>query len=178
MAGPPEVVAKLEEALAAAARCSTSETTQNYDALPQGLRDLSELARRSCESHVDYGPLVHKLRTGTTLSPEEMATLRLLIVGDADYYLKYDEEFDRCKTELSKILGEIERLKASDFSADALMHLSVLSQEASELLVVTQHYLGSRERIRMFETSTKGAIDQDSARLLASVVERMVANSR
>jgi hypothetical protein len=178
MAGPPEVVAKIEESLAAAARCSTNETTQNYDALAQGLRDLAELARRSCESHVDYGSLVRKLRAGDTLSPDEMATLRLLIVGDADYYLKYDEEFDRCKTELSKILGEIERLKASDFSADALMHLSVLSQEASELLVITQHYLGSRERVRMFETSTKGAIDHDSAGILASIVERMVVHSR
>jgi hypothetical protein len=178
MAGPPEVVAKIEETLAAAARCSTSETTQNYDALAQGLQDLGELARRSCESHVDYGSLVRKLRAGDILSPEEMATLRLLIVGDADYYLKYDEEFDRCKTELSKIIGEIERFKASELSVDALMHLSVLSKEASGLLVVTQHYLDSRDRVRMFETSTKSAIDRDSARTLAAIIEEMVAHRR
>jgi hypothetical protein len=178
MAGPPEVVAKIEETLATAARCSTSETAQNYEALAQALQDLADLARRSCESHVDYGSLVRKLRAGTILSTEEMATLRLLIVGDADYYLKYDEEFDRCKTELTKILGEIERFKASEFSVDALMHLSVLSKEASELLIVTQHYLGSRERVRMFENSTKTAIDLDSGRILAAVVEDMVAHRR
>lgn len=175
MAGPPEVVAKVEDALAAAARCSADETTQNYAALAQELQDLAEMARRSCEALVDYRALVVKLRAGDTVSPEEMTTLRMLIVGDADYYLKYDEEYDRCKNEVSKIVAEIERLKTSEFSADVLMRLNVLCREADSLLSLAQHYLDSRDRVRRFEASTKGAIDPDSARTLASIVEDMVA---
>src|SRR5579864_523547 len=130
MAGPQDVIAKVEDALAAASRFSTDETTQNYDALAQELQDLAELARLSCQSDDHYGALVGKLRAGDPLSPEEMAKVRLLIVGDADYYLKYDEEFGRCKSELAKIVAEIERFKDGELSADALMHLSVLCQEA------------------------------------------------
>src|SRR5712691_12930330 len=114
MAGPQDVAAKVEDALAAASRCSTAETAQNYDALAQELQDLGEMAQRSCEAHVDYRSLVRKLRAGDSLSPEEMATLRLLIVGDADYYVKYDEEFDRCKTELAKIVAKNPCLKRSE----------------------------------------------------------------
>ena len=175
MADPQEVVAKIENALAAAARCSSDQTSRNYEGLHQELQDLGEMAQRSCEAHADYRTLVGKLRAGTALSPEEMTTLRLLLVGDADYYLKYDEEFDRCKSELAKILAEMERLKQSELGCDGLMHLSVLCQEAASLLPPTQHYLESRERIRKFEESTKSAIDGDTARALATIIEGMVA---
>jgi hypothetical protein len=176
MAGPQDVVAKVEDALAAASRCSTDETTQNFDALAQELQDLAELARLSCQSHDYYGALIGKLRAGDALSAEEMAKVRLLIVGDAEYYLKYDEEFSRCKSDLAKIVAEIERLKQSEFSVDALMHLSVLCREADSLLVLAQHYLDSRDRVRRFEESTKaGALDRDSARTLATIIEGMVA---
>ena len=102
----------------------------------------------------------------------------VLIVGDADYYLKYDEEFDRCKSELAKIVAEIERLKQGDLSVDALMHLNVLCREADSLLVLAQHYLESRDRVRSFEESTKTALDRDTARTLAKIIESMVASRR
>src|SRR5271170_2605202 len=146
MPGSQDVAAKVDDALAAAARCSTDETARNYDVLHQQLQDLGELAQQTCGAHADYRTVVGKLRAGTTLSPDEMTTLRLLLVGDADYYLKYDEEYDRCKTDLAKILGEIEQLKQSGFGADALMHLSVLCREAGNLLLTTQHYIEARER--------------------------------
>src|SRR5216684_4327571 len=157
MAGPQDVVAKTADTLAAAARCKTDETAQNYDALAQELQDLGELARLSCRSHDHYGALIGKLRAGDALSPEEMAKVRQLMVGDADYYLKYDEEFDRCKNELAKIVAEIERLKQGELGVDALMHLSVLCAEADSLLVLASHYLDARDRVRRFEESTRTA---------------------
>ena len=178
MAGPQDVVVRVEDALAAATRCASDETAQNYDTLAQELQDLGELARLSCQSHDHYGALIGKLRAGDALSPEEIAKVRLLIVGDADYYLKYDEEFDRCKSELAKIVAEIERLKQGDLSVDALMHLNVLCREADSLLVLAQHYLESRDRVRSFEESTKTALDRDTARTLAKIIESMVASRR
>src|SRR5258708_13364085 len=83
MAGPQDVVAKVEDALAAAARCATDETTQNYDALVQDLQDLGELARLSCRSHDHYGTLIGKLRAGEALSSAAMPNVPFLIVADA-----------------------------------------------------------------------------------------------
>jgi hypothetical protein len=178
MAGSQDVVAQLDGALAAAARCVADDTTQNYDALAQELEDLAELAQLSCERHADYAPLIRKLRAGDALSPDEMARVRLLIVGDADYYLKYDEEFGRCKAEIAKIMAEIERLKAGELGCDGLMHLSVLGREAGNLLPLAQHYLEARDRVRRFEAATQGALDRDTARELAHIVEGMVAQGR
>jgi hypothetical protein len=174
MPGPQDVVAKIEDTLAAAARCSTDETSQNYDDLALELQDLGELARLSCQSNDHYGALIGKLRAGDALSPDEMAKVRQLIVGDADYYLKYDEEFGRCKSELVKIAAEIDRLKQGELSVDTLMHLNVLCREAGNLVLLAQHYLEARDRVRRFEAATKGTLDQDSARALATIIEGMV----
>ncbi len=175
MADPQEVVAKVEVTLATAARCLSDETSGNYEGLHQELQDLGEFAQRSCEAHADYRTVVGKLRAGTALSPEEMTTLRLLLVGDAEYYLKYDEEYDRCKSDLAKILAEIEQLKQSELGCEGLMHLSVLCREAASLLLPTQHYLELRERVRKFEEATRGVIDRDTGRALATIIEGMVA---
>src|SRR5438046_10467160 len=123
MAGPQDVVVRVEDALAAATRCASDETAQNYDTLAQELQDLGELARLSCQSHDHYGALIGKLRAGDALSPDEMAKVRLLIVGDADYYVKYDEELDRCKAELAEIVSEVERLKQGEIRVDTHMQV-------------------------------------------------------
>ena len=178
MPGPADVVAQIDAMLAAAARCAADETTQNIEALEQQLNDLGELAYITCESQVDYRSLVRKLRAGDALSPAELGTVRLLMVGDADYYVKYDEEFDRCKAEASKIIGEIARFKTAELGADGLMHVDTLCREAASLLALAQHYLDARDRVRRFEASTAGPLDSDTARELAHIIEGMFIQPR
>jgi hypothetical protein len=175
MVGNQEVAVQLQETLAAAERCTSEETGQNYDALAQDLAELEKAAKAACAAHADSRALVAKLRAGTALSAEDLATLRLLMVGDADYYLKYDEEFDRCKTEVAKITAEMRQLQADELTADALMHLSVMSLEARILLELTRHYLEARDRVQRFNTATSVAIDQDSANTLIRIIEGMTA---
>jgi hypothetical protein len=178
MPAPDNVVAQIDGMLTAAARAATDETTQNYDALQQQRQDLGELAHITCEMNVDHKGLARKLRAGETLSPDEMNTVRLLLVGDADYYLKYDEEFDRCRDEVKKIVGEIERFKGGELGVDGLMHVSTLCREAGNLLALTQHYLEARERVRRFETATAGGLDRDTSRTLAGIIEGMFTQTR
>ncbi len=178
MPAPDDVVAQLDVTLAVAARCAADETAQNYDALQQALQDLGELAHITCEMHVDHAGLARKLRAGDALTPEELATVRLLLVGDADYYLKYDEEFERCGAEVKKIIAEIERFKSGELGIDGLMHVSTLCREAGNLLALAQHYLEARDRVRRFEAATAGALDRDTARTLAGIIEGMFTQTR
>ncbi len=175
MVGAQEVAAQLAGALAAAARCAGEDTTQKYDALAQDLADLETVAKGACASHSGYRAVVGKLRAGTALSADDIATLRLLMVGDADYYVKYDEELDRCKAETTKIVAEMQRLQAGELTADALMHLSVLAHEARAMLELVRHYFESRDRIRRFEAATGGPIDPATARALIALIADSVA---
>jgi hypothetical protein len=173
-----EVSDKLKEALDVADKCFKAENSEGYDALGEQLEELETLTRESYQRHGDYGLLLDKLENGKPLTCEELDTFRRVIVGDADYYLKYDDDFDRCKTETGKIVDEIRRLRASDLDVDALMHLSVLCREAIRVLVPTGYYLEQKERLRKFENATRGPIDRESGRVLADMIRHLTSSDR
>ena len=175
MASNQDLAAKLSEALNTAARCSADETVANYSVLSEQLNELSSSVGQSLQSHTGYQSLVSKLQNGSPLTADELKTLRSLIVGDADYYLKYDDDFDRLKSDLGKILDEIQRLQSRELDPETLMHLRVLCQEASSALVPTVHYLEQKERVRKFEDHTRGSIDGDAGRVLARIINEMMA---
>jgi len=121
-----EVAERMSEALSAATQCSSAETVENYNHLAAQLQELNALAARTLRSQVTSQSLLTKLQQGTSLTADELATLRSLIVGDADEYLKYDDDFEEAKTELTKILDEIRGLSLADTDPEALKHLRVL----------------------------------------------------
>lgn len=176
MVASGDVLDQLQVTLAAAARCSSHETVENYELLNQELQELESTARRSWESHVDCKELLGKLRAGDPLDSEELAKLRLLIVGDAEYYLKYDKEFERCKDDLGKILAEVERMQAGTLDRDLLMRLSVLCREACAMLRPAERYLEQRDRVRSFESASRGAIDRETGRALANIVDDILSH--
>ena len=173
MADSQEIAAKISETLNTAGQLSTAETVQNYSLLRAQLEELDSSARRSLQSHVGYKPLLAKLQQGSPLTADELKTLRSLIVGDADQYLKYDDDFDRSKSELGRILDQIRQLKSRDFDLETLMHLRVLCREASSALVPTVHYLEQKERVQRFEEHTRGPLSSDASRILAGIIANM-----
>jgi hypothetical protein len=175
LADHQEVAAKVSEALNAAAQCSAVvETVESYSALSEQLWELNSLLGQSLQSHVGYQPLLTKLQNGTTLSADDLKTVRSLIVGDADQYLKYDDDFERSKSELRRILDQIRRLQSKDLDLETLMHLRVLCREASSALAPTMHYLEQKERVQRFEEHTRGPLDRDAGRVLAGIIKHML----
>jgi CHASE3 domain sensor protein len=170
-----EITAQMSQALNTAAQCSSAETVENYSHLAAQLQELDGLAGRSLRSHVDAQPVLAKLQQGASLTSDELKTLRSLIVGDADQYLKYDDDFEEAKTELSKILDEIKTLPSPDSNLDSLMHLRVLCREASSALGPVLHYLEQKERVHNFEEHTRGPLSADAARILAGIIRSMAA---
>lgn len=175
MADNQQVSAKLKEALAAADQCFKAETSEGYEVLNEELEELESLARESVEQHADIKSLLNKLDKGNPLSADELNTLKLLVVGDAEYYLKYDDDFDRCETEARKIVDEIRRLQLSDLNVDSLMHLRALCKEAASALVPASYYLEQKERLRKFEDATRGPIDLESGQLLADLIRHIAS---
>jgi hypothetical protein len=177
MAENQEVSAKMGEALNLAAQCFQAEKSEGYESLSEELEELEAFARESFKDHADYKSLLHNLEKGNPLAPDELKTLKLLIVGDADYYLKYDDDFDRCESELKKIVEGIRGLQSSNLDVDGLMHLRVLCREACSVARPTAFYLEQKERLRKFEDATRDGIDRESGQFLANIVKTMMNSS-
>jgi macrodomain Ter protein organizer (MatP/YcbG family) len=169
----PEITAKLSETLNTAEKCSTAETVENYSLLGEQLNELASTAGQSLLSHGEYQPLIDKLEKGSELTEAELKTVRSLIVGDADQYLKYSDDFACMKAELSGIIGQVEQLKSQDLDIEALMRLRVLCKEASSALVPTLYYLEQRDRVRRFEEHTHAPLSKDASHVLARIIKEM-----
>jgi len=173
--GGPEFAAKVSETLATASKCAAGDTVENYSLLRSQLEELDTQVAQVLRAHTGQQSLIAKLQDGKPLTADEMKTLRSLIIGDAEYYLKYDDDFDRSKNDLGKIIDEIRRLKLSGDEPETLMHLRVLCREAASALVPTLHYLEQRERVRKFEEHTRGPLDPDAGRVLARIIKGMMS---
>jgi hypothetical protein len=119
---------------------------------------------------------VGKLENGKPITPNDLNTLKLLMVGDADYFVKYDDDFDRSESELKRIIEEIRKLQTSNLDVDGLMHLRVLCREACSVANPATFYLEQKERVRKFEEATTGGIDSESGRFFAHMIRHMMTS--
>jgi hypothetical protein len=176
MAEYQDVSAKTGETLDLAARCFEAENSEGYRVLIEQLEELETLARENFQNHADYKSLVSKLENGAPLTPDDLNTLKLLMVGDADYYLKYDDDFARSESELKEIVEGIRKLQSGNLDVDGLMHLRVLCREACSVARPTAFYLEQKERVRKFEDATRDGIDRESGRILADIIRRLMTS--
>ncbi len=178
MGDAPQINAAIQNTLDLASRCNQAETSDNYGLLGDQVEELDGRAREAVQSHLDFASLLPKLKAGKQLTPADLKTLELLIVGDAEYFLKYETEFDHWKSDVKQLVGEISKLQSSDLDVDGLMHLRALCAEVRRVLPAVVYYLDQKERAKKFQQATQESIDPEGYRVLAEIVEQMLLSDK
>ena len=99
-----------------------------------------------------------------------LETLKIRLVGNADYYLKFDDDFDRSTSELKRILDELRSLQAGDLDFEGLMHLEVLTREALNVAKPVAFYMEQKDRVHKSDKATQGSIDPETAKVLVHIL--------
>lgn len=170
-----QVRTSIQKTLDLAARCAASVTSDNYEFLEEQVDDLEAQATEAFHAKIDIKSLLSKLVAGGGLTPADLKTLELLIVGDAEYYLKYESELEEWRTRLRHVLDQIASLQTSALDVDTLMHARALCREAHEVLGDLVFYFDAKERVAKFQAATQGQIDAEGYRFLAGIVQEMLA---
>lgn len=182
MGDVPQLNTTIQKTLELASRCAQAETSDNYGLLGDQVGDLDSEAREAIQAKLNFGSLLPKLKAGKPLTEDDLKTLELLIVGDAEYFLKYETEFDHWKTEVQQLITEISKLQSalqgSDPDVDSMMHLRALCSEVGRVLPAIVYYLDQKERASKFQEATRGPIDADGYRVLAEIVEQMLLSDK
>jgi chromosome segregation ATPase len=173
-----QVKAGIQKALELASRCSASETSDNYEFLEEQVDQIEAQAREVVQSKLELDSLLEKLNGREPLTPSDLRTLELLIVGDAEFYLKYESELTEWKTQLKRVLDEVASLQNSVLDIDGLMHLRALCREAHESLADLVFYFDAKERAVKFKASTQGPIDAEGYTFLAKIVREMLTSDK
>ena len=175
MADIDELVEQISEALNIAAQSSTAGTAESYSVLGEKLSELESSAGRYLRSNMAYQAVLTKLQQEQPLTADDLKTLRSLIVGDADGYLKYDDDFEQSKAELTRIVDQIRKLQSTEMNAETLTHLRVLCREASSALAPTVHYLEQKQRVNNFDNNVHEPLSHDTRRMLVGVIQDLAS---
>jgi hypothetical protein len=173
-----QIKASIKKTMDSAARCSASESSDNYEFLEEQIDELEAQAREAFQRRMDFASLVPKLAAGSPLSPADLKTLELLIVGDAEYYLKYESEVEEWRTQLKRVLDQIAGLQSSALDVEGLMHARALCREAHEVVSDLVYYFDAKERVAKFQSATQGKIDAEGYRFLTGIIREMLASDK
>jgi hypothetical protein len=175
MPNAQDLASKIAEVLELAGQCSIAETASGYSLLAEKLAELETDAGQYLRSHTAYKFLLAKLKEGGPLTTDDVKTIRSLIIGDADQYLKYDDDFEQSKAELRRIVDQIRKLQSDELAPEILAHLRVLCREASSALVPTVHYMEQRQRVENFEAHMREPLGDDTRLMLANVIQDLAS---
>ncbi len=172
---------KVRETSAAAAKALDSETSGLYAIFDHLIRELEVSTRESFQAKVnsDYKSILRKLENNEALDTNDYEMLKLLIVGEAKYYLKYENNLEDWRTELKRLVKEMEKIEARGLDdIDALLQLQALCRDARGVLPDITFYYREKERLTRFETATSGTLDAVSRQTLAEVLRAMMQSDK
>lgn len=172
------VKVSIAKSLQLASQCAASENSENYEFLEEEIDQLEANAREAFQTKLDCRSLLSKLNAAQPLTAEDWKTLELLIVGDAESYLKYESEIGEWKAQLKRVLEQIQALQSSAFEADALMQLRALCREAHESIADLVFYYDAKERVEKFRAASQGPIDAEGYRFVAQMVREMLTSDQ
>jgi hypothetical protein len=172
------VKAEVKTTLELASRCAGAESSDNYGLLEDQVGELEGVTRQAFQSEIDFGTLLPKLQQMQPLTSGDWKNLELLMVGDADSYLKYETEFEHWKTEVGQLMGEIGKLESASMDLEGLMHLRAVCQELRGVLPDIVNYLDAKERTAKFQQARQGPIDAEGYRVLAEIVDKMLSSQK
>lgn len=168
----------IQKSLDLAARCGANQTSDNYEFLEEQIDQLEAQARAAFQTRMDFASLLPKLAAKKPLTPDDLKILEMLIVGDAEYYLKYETELDNWKAELKRALDQIAGLQNSTMDVESLMHVRALCRETHEVLADLVFYFDAKERAAKFQAATKGPLSADDYSFLTDIVTEMLAGGK
>lgn len=181
MAPLPDVISQIDQTVAAAEQSLKAENSVAIHAAIAQVGQLDAQARETLQARLNdhLWPVVAKLENGDALAAAEQDMLQTLVVGDAKYYVKYEDNVATWKAEIERLTESIRRLQAAGLSdLDSLMHLQALCHEAMRILPDLAFFYEEKERVRRFDEAMRGAIDRDTRRTLANLIKEMLTSDK
>lgn len=178
MSDSPQIATLIKAVQEQATRCAAAENSDNYGDLDAQVETLEGRARETIQSKLSISSLLAKLKERKPLGADDLKTLELLIVGDAESFVKYESDLDAWKKEVNQLMAEVEKLQSAQLDIDGLMHLHALCQELGRVLPNIVYYLDKKERAAKFQETTKGPLDAEGYRVLSEIVEAMASSEK
>jgi hypothetical protein len=119
--------------------------------------------------------IIGKLENNQPLNDEEKQTVKLWIVGDAEGYVKSENNFQDWLQEYRRLMDVITNWESKTASIQELVEIHGILEDAIKLADAVAHYLEDRERVVRFENSVNSMNVEDS-KFIAGMLKSMLTS--
>ncbi len=109
--------------------------------------------------------IIQKLQKKTLLDPEDLEYIKLWIVGDADYYVKMENNYNDWVQELERLIALYGQMEKDSLVFSEAAKLRAMLLDGVRVLGDIVFFLKQKERIKNFTESTE-ELDDDERDLL------------
>lgn len=136
------------------------------------LRELQQVHLRNHTKAV-----IARLRKREPVSAEDEAVIRAMIVGDAEYYLKHENNLQDWLAELKRLTGEMQRLSRG-VSDRTLGDLRGVVKDAVRLIPNIRAYMEEKARLDQFNDALRRLDNGNRALLIDLLREQLDSPTR
>ena len=165
-----QIISKLNEDYQATIK---SDSGDRYSRLSTILGELDQYLREYLQDLTgdDVKLVIKKLRGTDPISAYDLELIRLWLLGDADYYLKYENNFKEWRRELQRVMDDINGCNVDNPDVTSVAKLRSLFRDASRVVADIFYYAEQKDRIEKFNESTQD-IDDDERAIMARLLDQ------
>lgn len=156
-----------------ARRMLQSNDNDQLTLLQSFFRDLETASREEFQEKLfpQAEAIYVKLQAGSPLDQKEKKILELLIIGDAEFYTKFENNYDDWMREFERLMDEIGKYRQKQLTVSELCHLRAQARDLLNLLPSIVYYLQARNRVERFRQTLRGELSREDYFMLASIVK-------
>jgi hypothetical protein len=124
----------------------------------------------------EVAAIIGKLENNQPLNQAEIATVKLWVVGDAEGYVKMENNLQDWLQEYRRLMDEIAAWEAKTGSIQELVGVHGVLEDAIKVADAVAHYLEDRERVARCETALSNLNAEDN-KFIAGLLKSMLASS-
>lgn len=163
----------LDELLEWFEKADRGESSGLYSALQNRVDALRDDLRESAQAltRAEMLNIITRLRAGDPIGEDDQRLIRLWLIGDAEAYVKEENNFGDWIAEVNRLAGEIQRLRGGPVTPALIKELQAVLTDARGVIPSIANYLIDRERVQQFEETMSKGLEDSGRRTLASVLE-------
>jgi hypothetical protein len=117
--------------------------------------------------------IIGKLENNQPLNEAEKQTVKLWVVGDAEGYVKMENNFQDWLAEYRRLLDTIADWEGKTGSVQELVEVHGVLEDAIKVADAVAHYLEDRERVARFENAINSLNAEDN-KFIAGMLKSML----
>ena len=173
-----QITSKLDEVISYKQEFGESTEEGYLNKITSPLTDLEDYLREQIQS--DTSPqidtIIKKLKSDSEIDDEDIMTVRIWIVGDAQAYIEMENDYKGWLMELNRLFGVIEDLKSEELNLEKMYKLSGTVRDTIRVIGDIVFFNQQQERVKKFENASKN-LNSENKLILADILQKKLEST-